>query len=237
MSIQECIIFCFGYHNIKKWAELSKLKDNEGWYLIILVENIQMQICIYNMLVLIWIIIYTYIYTVHTYSNGNLMHYLIGSSLLSPPATRCMWRRSPLSWKKTVDQYPYWLVSHTACHCRVTSATWRRIFPPRSWSRKDPQQTRGTGLTQINPRALLPVWRGKDSNSTLKRKERREKKRECFFFLFVSKKIQATKDDIEKLKTGLDEFCYFQTQKQDCGALLYLHVLLSQHLAQRCNTT
>lgn len=55
-------------------------------------------------------------------------------------------------------------------------------------------------------------------------------------FLFVFKKIQATKDDIEK-KTGLDEFCYFQTQKEDCGALLYLHVLLLQHLAQRCNTT
>lgn len=29
----------------------------------------------------------------------------------------------------------------------------------------------------------------------------------------------------------------FQTQKQDCGALLYLHVFLFQHLAQRCNTT
>jgi len=75
--------------------------------------------------------------------------------------------------------------------------------------------------------------------ATVHSREKREerKKENVFFFLFVSKKIQATKDDIEKLKTGLDEFCYFQTQKQDCGALLYLHVLLSQHLAQRCNTT
>lgn len=49
--------------------------------------------------------------------------------------------------------------------------------------------------------------------------------------------MQATKDDIEKLQTGLDDLRYIQTQKQDCGALLYFHVFLFQHLAQRCNTT
>lgn len=32
-------------------------------------------------------------------------------------------------------------------------------------------------------------------------------------------------------------FVYVQSQKPDCGALLYLRVLLLQHLAQRCNTT
>lgn len=36
--------------------------------------------------------------------------------------------------------------------------------------------------------------------------------------------MQATKDNIEKLQTGLDDLRNFQTQKQDCGALLYLHV-------------
>ena len=50
--------------------------------------------------------------------------------------------------------------------------------------------------------------------------------------------MQATKDDAEKLQTGLEDLRFFQTQKQDCGALLYVHVFLfSQHLAQRCNTT
>lgn len=38
--------------------------------------------------------------------------------------------------------------------------------------------------------------------------------------------MQATKDDIKKLQTGLEDLRYFQTQKQDCGALLYLHVFL-----------
>lgn len=47
-----------------------------------------------------------------------------------------------------------------------------------------------------------------------------------FVFLLVYKKMQATKDDVEKLQTGLEDLRFFQTQKQDCGALLYVHVFL-----------
>lgn len=76
-------------------------------------------------------------------------------------------------------------------------------------------------------RPLVSVRRRRNRYSTFKKNER---KRECFYVVF--KKMQATKDDIEKLQTGLKDLRYFQTQKRDCGALLYLHVFLLQHLAQ-----
>lgn len=47
--------------------------------------------------------------------------------------------------------------------------------------------------------------------------------------------MQTTKDDIEKLQTGLDDLRYFQTQKQDWSTALPPCVSF-QHLAQRCNT-
>lgn len=81
-------------------------------------------------------------------------HCLTNVYLLCLVATQCMWRRNPLSWRRTVGQYPCWLVSHTACRCRVMSAIWRRIFPLRSWSRTHPRSTRGTGHSEINPQAL-----------------------------------------------------------------------------------
>ena len=56
-------------------------------------------------------------------------------------------------------------------------------------------------------------------------KTREEKKENVFCFLFfffvggafcfVFMKMQATKDNIEKLQTGLDDLRYFQTQKQE----------------------
>lgn len=102
---------------------------------------------------------------------------------LSLPATQCMWRKSPLKWwRRTAGQYRSWLVSHTACHCQAMSATWRRIFPQRSWSRTDLRQAGGTGLFETNPRALLAcVKRKKNTNSTLMRKQIREKNKRMFF--------------------------------------------------------
>lgn len=90
--------------------------------------------------------------------NKTLITLLIrpaNSWLLSPPATRCMWRRSPLSWRRTVGRCPSWPASHTACHCRATSATWRRTSPRRSWSRMESETDR---RDEINPPS---AWRGK----------------------------------------------------------------------------
>lgn len=103
---------------------------------------------------------------------------------LSPAATRCMWRRSPLSWRRTVGPYPIWQVSHTVCRCRAMSATLRRIFLPRSWSRTKP---RPEGRHSDTNPSLVCVKKKKSYN-TLTRKERKE---ECFLLLlFFLKKLQ-----------------------------------------------
>ena len=44
--------------------------------------------------------------------------------------------------------------------------------------------------------------------------EKERKKENVFFFVLFWRKMQATKDDIEKHQTGLDDLRYFQTQKE-----------------------
>lgn len=61
---------------------------------------------------------------------------------------------------------------------------------------------------------------------------KREKKNVFVFFVFVffivvfKKNARRTEDHVEEVQTGLGDLRYFLTQKQDCGALLYLHVFL-----------
>lgn len=122
---------------------------------------------------------------------------------LSPAATRCMWRRSPLRWRRTVGPYPIWQVSHTVCRCRAMSL--RRIFLPRNWSRTKPREQREDTVTPI-PHWCM--WKRKELQYTY---EKREKKNVfCCFFL---RNCKNTKDHIEKLQTGLVDLRYFSDAK------------------------
>lgn len=109
-----------------------------------------------------------------------LPHHLSDGSLFCATATRYTWRKSRLRWKRTADQYPSWPASHTACHCQAMSVIWRKIFPRRSWSRMHPiNGSKGRDFSQISPRALSLVWRGKTASIHLR--EKRGGKKRIFF--------------------------------------------------------